>query len=710
MDISIEKLNANNYSTWKEDVKVVLMEKGSWRIITEEEKVPHKLSGIEGEEERTYQKLLKDCSFRKDRAYSVIYLSSEKEYRLLIAGIEDPVKAWKILEEHFRPDSRARAIGLTDEFFSCRVCPDEDIGIYAARLKHISAQLADCDKPIKDWYHAFQLIRYLPPEYAGIVQAIYRWKDEDFKADKVLSELLAEEARLKQSNKDQEVLACQAKTNSSRPIKVITRKIPSGNHDQVELTSKVKGRQRKNQKRRPRSFSRKRQNTSLVTDANASATTSLPPGTWIFDTAATSHFSCDKDSMLNYRPVKGAEVSVAIGGVTCPVEGTGEVELEFYKNGKIRSNKPLELLPMDLCGPIQNVAIGGYRYFLTITDDYSRKVNVYPVKEKRDVFKCFRSHQNRVERYLNSKIISIRTDNGLEFCNSEFEVLLEEQGIKVERTNTYTTEQNGVSERYNYTAMDCVKAMLNDSGLGNHFWVEALFCFTYVWNRVCHGKQKLTPLELFCGNKPSVKHLKIFGAAAFLGVPKQQRRKLDTRAKKGIMVGYAQRTRGYRIWLPSDRKIIESINVNFDEDVGDRSGAVLDPPKTVSLKFDNPASNTDSDRESNKSYSDSDDSSVKSEFKMETKSGESQSVSPMKFSLVRTAIPRKKGSRTDIYYYVSGSKTRLRSHEDVRKFCESNNLSYDGKLFDFSGKNTCTEEIKLEPTEVNISQTNVSKI
>ncbi|GBN46081.1 hypothetical protein AVEN_270798-1, partial [Araneus ventricosus] len=179
--------------------------------------------------------LLKDYNLRKDRAYSVIYLSSEKEYRLLIAGIEDPVKAWKILEEHFRPDSRARAIGLTDEFFSCRVCPDEDIGIYADRLKHISAQLADCDKPIKDWYHAFQLIRYLPPEYAGIVQAIYRWKDEDFKADKVLSELLAEEARLKQSNNDQEVQACQAKINSSRPLKVITRKIITR---KVEITTK----------------------------------------------------------------------------------------------------------------------------------------------------------------------------------------------------------------------------------------------------------------------------------------------------------------------------------------------------------------------------------------------------------------------------------------------------------------------------------------
>ncbi|GBM88500.1 hypothetical protein AVEN_25087-1 [Araneus ventricosus] len=47
--------------------------------------------------------------------------------------------------------------------------------------------------------------------------------DEDFKADKVLSELLLR-SRLVKSNKDQEVLACQAKTNSSRPIKVITRK------------------------------------------------------------------------------------------------------------------------------------------------------------------------------------------------------------------------------------------------------------------------------------------------------------------------------------------------------------------------------------------------------------------------------------------------------------------------------------------------------
>ncbi|GBM41237.1 hypothetical protein AVEN_180535-1 [Araneus ventricosus] len=86
------------------------------------------------------------------------------------------------------------------------------------------------------------------------------------------------------------------------------------------------------------------------------------------------------------------------------------------------------------------------------------------------------------------------------------------------------------------------QAMLNDSCVRESF-LQKHFLF-HMHGTVFVSKQKLTPFELFCGNKPSVKHLKIFGAAAFWGVPKQQqRRKLDMRAKKGIMVGYAQRTR-----------------------------------------------------------------------------------------------------------------------------------------------------------------------
>ncbi|GBM39924.1 Retrovirus-related Pol polyprotein from transposon TNT 1-94 [Araneus ventricosus] len=137
-------------------------------------------------------------------------------------------------------------------------------------------------------------------------------------------------------------------------------------------------------------------------------------------------------------------------------------------------------------------------------------------------------------------------------------------GIKAERTNVYSPQQNGVAERYNYTAVDAIKVMLNSSGLSKGFWAEALLCHTYVWNRVCHS-QNLTQFELYSGHKPSVKHLKTFESTAYSGVPKQLRKKFDMRAEKEIMVDYALKTRGYRIWLPNERKIVETINMFLTE-------------------------------------------------------------------------------------------------------------------------------------------------
>ncbi|GBM06904.1 hypothetical protein AVEN_147843-1 [Araneus ventricosus] len=88
-----------------------------------------------------------------------------------------------------------------------------------------------------------------------------------------------------------------------------------------------------------------------------------------------------------------------------------------------------------------------------------------------------------------------------------------------------TLEQNGVSERFNYTALDAVKGVLKDGNLGNSFWAEAL-CFTYTWNRICHLGHNKTPFELYCGRKPSIGHLKPFGATAHIGNPQQLHPKL----------------------------------------------------------------------------------------------------------------------------------------------------------------------------------------
>ncbi|GFW03334.1 retrovirus-related Pol polyprotein from transposon TNT 1-94 [Trichonephila clavipes] len=190
--------------------------------------------------------------------------------------------------------------------------------------------------------------------------------------------------------------------------------------------------------------------------------------------------------------------------------------------GAVRSKRPLELLHMDLCGPMPTESQGGNKYFLSIIDDYSRKVTVFPIRNKSDVFHTFIRFQKRAERYLSRKVIAVRTDGGLEFCNKDMDNFLTELGIKHEVTNSYTPEMNGVAERFNLTALDGIKTLLKSSEVPHKFWGEALLCFTYAWNRICHKDSNKTPFEKYSGRKPSVLHLKPFGCLAYADLSEQQ--------------------------------------------------------------------------------------------------------------------------------------------------------------------------------------------
>ncbi|GBM41712.1 hypothetical protein AVEN_173116-1 [Araneus ventricosus] len=59
------------------------------------------------------------------------------------------------------------------------------------------------------------------------------------------------------------------------------------------------------------------------------------------------------------------------------------------------------------------------------------------------------------------------------------------------------------------------------------------------------------------------------------------------------MVGYALQTRGYRIWIPRERRGEETMNDTFDDNEV-RSGAVLDP-KSKNLGYYASYSETDSE-------------------------------------------------------------------------------------------------------------------
>ena len=107
-------------------------------------------------------------------------------------------------------------------------------------------------------------------------------------------------------------------------------------------------------------------------------------------------------------------------------------KLSFHK-AKHCSKAPLDYAHSDVWGPAQTQSIGGGRYFLSIIDDYSRKLWLYVMKDKSEAFSKFQEWCSEVESEKSSHLKCLRTDNGLEFLSSEFDKYCKKKGIKRHR-------------------------------------------------------------------------------------------------------------------------------------------------------------------------------------------------------------------------------------------------------------------------------------
>ena len=78
--------------------------------------------------------------------------------------------------------------------------------------------------------------------------------------------------------------------------------------------------------------------------------------------------------------------------------------------------------------PTSVEARGGYRYFLTFTDDLSRYEYIYLMKYKSETFEKFKEFQSEVENHRNKKKF-LRSDRGDEYLSYDFGLHLKQCGI-----------------------------------------------------------------------------------------------------------------------------------------------------------------------------------------------------------------------------------------------------------------------------------------
>ena len=166
-----------------------------------------------------------------------------------------------------------------------------------------------------------------------------------------------------------------------------------------------------------------------------------------------------------------------------------QIRSTFKSKGNIQSSRFLELLHMDLFGPIPVTSLGGMRYTLVIVDDYSRLTWVTFLNSKDQTCNNLINLIKRLQNEKSLSVIKIRSDRGTEFTNRNLSSFLEESRIRHELSSARTPQQNGIDERRNRTLKEVVRSMIADSGVSQKLWAETINTAYYCQNRSIISKR-----------------------------------------------------------------------------------------------------------------------------------------------------------------------------------------------------------------------------
>ena len=146
-----------------------------------------------------------------------------------------------------------------------------------------------------------------------------------------------------------------------------------------------------------------------------------------------------------------------------------QIKSSFNSKTEVSTSRPLELLHMDLFGPISTASLSGKYYGYVIVDDYSRYTWVHFLRSKNEAFQHFSKFNKAVQKEKDAEISKVYSDHGKKFENSKFKSFYEDHGITHQFSAPRTPQQNGVVERKNRTLVDMVRSMLCENGLPKYF-------------------------------------------------------------------------------------------------------------------------------------------------------------------------------------------------------------------------------------------------
>ncbi|GKC22370.1 retrovirus-related pol polyprotein from transposon TNT 1-94 [Tanacetum coccineum] len=292
-----------------------------------------------------------------------------------------------------------------------------------------------------------------------------------------------------------------------------------------------------------------------------------PTQAWLWH-RRLSHLNFDYINLLSKKDVViGLPKLKYVKDQLCSSYEVSKAKRSSFKTKTVPSSKGrLNLLHMDLCGPMRIASINGKKYILVIVDDYSRYTWTLFLRSKDETPEVLKDFLTMIQRNLQAPVISVRTDRGTEFLNKTLNAFFKQEGIEHQTSTPRTPEQNGVVERRNRTLVEAARTMLSASKLPLFFWAEAIATACYTQNRsIIIPTHEKTAYHIINDRKPSIKHLYIFGCTCYLTRDGENLDKMKEKGDPCILVGYSTQSKGYRVYNKRTRLIVESIHLRFDE-------------------------------------------------------------------------------------------------------------------------------------------------
>jgi len=210
--------------------------------------------------------------------------------------------------------------------------------------------------------------------------------------------------------------------------------------------------------------------------------------------------------MLSEKRMVQGLPKIKLPNEVCEMCCTGKQARSSYKaQVPFKATGKLKVIHSDVCGPFEVKSIGDNSYFVTFIDEFTRKLWIYLLPKKSEVFSVFKKFRLLVQNESDEVISKLRTDGGGEYTSTEFNDFCSSNHINHEVTAPYTPQHNGISDRKNRTLVNMIRSMLKQKLMPHYLWGEAAATAAYLIYRSLTKKlQDKTPKEAWFGVKPSV--------------------------------------------------------------------------------------------------------------------------------------------------------------------------------------------------------------